>query len=350
MRTLLTLSLAAACLLSLPANARVKESGPPPLSAKRVTLSRHDAPLEKVLKELFAGSGEHYSVSRKVAELQLKVDAELADVPFDEALRRVLEAARRQSPNLTAYRLLTGELHGVLSGNLRSSQKRSYSIRLRTSTGGADAEAFPRGSELPGLEQRVSLDVRDVPLRQAVERALGPGSIVNLLPGESPALPHLEIESGIPDVLITLRYQGVTPDTAVSLIAAAVSTQTAGVRTAAATTDSQDYVLRRVTDPEQLDAIAKTRDLIADLLNRPVQVDYRQIDLRTLVANVTTTFPGLSTTLVEREVPHVPVTVRVDARNAEEALGQVLAAASSAAGFELAYTRAGMFFAVHRRR
>ena len=349
MRTLLTLPLAVVCLLSSPTGAQALDSGPPPLSAKRVTLSRHEVSLEKVLKELFAGSGEHYSLSHDVAKLQLKVDAELADVPFDEALRRVMEVARRQSPNLTAYRLLTTEVSGGLAST-KSSQKRSYSIRFRSTGTAKDLFTGPRGSELPGLEQRVSLDVRQLPLRQLVARAFSPESIINLSPGESPLPPRLEVDAGVPDVPITLKYRGVTLDTAVRLIAAAAGEQVADLSLSTAEQSWQDYVLSRETDPGNLDWRTRVREFIAEQQMQPVTLESQGRPLKSLVAQVLPNGPLLPPShLVEREVWNLPVTVSVNAATPEEALRQIVAAASRN-GAPVTYTRVGSLFAVHLQR
>src|SRR5262249_36914591 len=103
--------------------------------------------------------------------------------------------------------------------------------------------------EVPGLDERVSLSLADVPLRQAMRELASQCSLAYPPPvareevGATPLsvyLPWILVDPRVPDVRVSVQMHGVAPQSAIWLLGGAVIK--AGVPLAI-TKESENYIL-----------------------------------------------------------------------------------------------------------
>ncbi len=162
----LALMLWAVPVLLLPSGSRAADISP------RVSLELKAVPLREALKRLFEHSGWQFAVDSPIPDVPATLS--VADLRLEPALRLLLRGAAVHAPGLTYER----------TGN-------HFQIVQRT----AIRKPIVSRNEEPGANERVSLDLDGVNLREALRR-LVVGSLV-----------RVHVHETVPDVPVKLRFK-----------------------------------------------------------------------------------------------------------------------------------------------
>jgi type II secretory pathway component HofQ len=251
--------------------------------APQISLAVRDVPLSRVIEELSKTSGLTCSIDPSVPDVRISLNVQ-SNSP-QGVLRLIVRQAGEQ----------------VLGLGLRK-EGDAYVLRVRP------LEEQGRERVLPGhsdarLGRKVTLDLQQVPLRQALERVLE-GSGVQFV-----------VEPGMPPISLDLKLAG---RTAFQGLLALVETAAWQVPELQLTREKGIYHLevatRRPPDPAAR----------ATLREAKVTIDLQAVPLREAVGKI---LAGSALQfLVHRNVPDVKVTLEVRSRTLEEALQALIRA------------------------
>lgn len=143
-------------------------AGPPP----RVTLELQQVPLREGLKRLFENTPSKFGVDSAIPDVPVTLS--VREIRLETALRSLLRAAAAHAPGLTFER--TGNHYQVIQKAVPS---RPIVFR----------------SEEPGANERVSLELAGINLREAL-RKLVVGSLV-----------RIHVHETVPDVPVNVRFK-----------------------------------------------------------------------------------------------------------------------------------------------
>lgn len=296
---LLATVLAAGPLPAAPA----ADEPPPGAPLHRLTLDLKHVPLRQALEIVCMGSGLKYEVEAGVPDVA--IDLSVQDLPVRAVVRRLVRAAAEQVPGLDVQSDPDSAILRVRRGPARSAQFRG-----------------------PGW--RVSLTVRDVPLRRAVEALFADVDSACI------------VEANVPDVLVTVVCRDVTLESAVWLLTGAASSDESRV---IFRREAENYVLGVAPRPVSSPPSAPTGNKPRPAADRTSLV-LNFVPLRRALAALSPD-PEYRW-IVEKDVPDVRVALRLSNLPLEGAVKQVTGVAALRAP-GLTYTRAGKVFVFSMR-
>jgi hypothetical protein len=176
---------------------------------RKVTLQATDAPLRRVIEMLFEGSGLQYAVDPNVPDVRINMG--VSQAPLREALELVMRLGASQVPGLS-YTVQDG----VYLIQLRPGGGRNPRVPAVTATG-------------EGPNRKLSLNLRDMPLRKAIEMLFTGSGL------------QWAVEPNVPDVPINLNVRDLNLQAALRLVVRLASAQVPGLTQ---TRDGDVYVIR----------------------------------------------------------------------------------------------------------
>lgn len=271
----------------------------PAAAVSRMTLDLNDTPLRRSLELVLQGSGIQVQVDPAVADVPVTIS--LRDVPLRTAVKQIVATAASRQPGLAA------DLSGA---------------PWRVVRGGPSARLYR------GPRSRVALDVTDVPLREAVDRLFA----------ETDS--HCVVDANVPDVPVSLKFQGVTLHSGACLVTGAAWAK--GVPLSLKRSgDNYQLSVSRV-GPEYQQA---SRNLTGSKPKGRSDLRLYYLPLRQAVRTIPAR-PGTQL-LVEHNVPDVRLRLRLRNLNTESAVSQLCAVTSLQAP-GVSYVKSGNVYVIYR--
>lgn len=274
---------------------------------ERLTADFRDMPLRDVISAAMAGSSLRYTVDPNVPNIP--VNFNIRDVQRPALLRLVVRQAAVAIPGL--------EL---------SQQDEVYVVSIRPGAAPAARAAPPREA---GADRKITLDLRDMPLRDAIA-LLFKGSGL-----------QYAIDPNVPNVPITLNIRDISLPAALRLIVRQAAIEAPGLTVSK---EGEVYLIqRRVFPISSVTPAAFTPD---DPARAPFTYNFYEIPLREAV-RVLFEGTGLKC-LVAADVPDVPITLNI---REIQRVGALRLMVRQAAGRvpDLTYANEGGVYLVRRR-
>lgn len=287
-------------LLVSAAFCQVESSTPrPAATVSRMTLDLNETPLRRALDLVLAGTGMSYTLEEGIPDVPVTVN--LQDVPLRTAIKRIVANAASQVSGLTV--------------DLKETPWRIV-------------RGAPTAGQFRGPRTRVALDVYDVPLREAIDRVFADTDS------------YCVVDANVPDVPVSLRFEGVTLHSGACLITGAAWEKGVPV-TLKRSGPNYELALAKV-GPAYTEA---SRNLTGPKARSRSDLKLYYMPLRKAVRTIPAK-PGTQL-LVEHNVPDVRLRMRMRNLSTQAAVSQLVAVASLRAP-GVSYVKSGNVYVIYR--